>query len=698
MRSHVIITIALMFGLLWAADSIAQPVAPVSNEHTTAELVTGPEALTAGNPLWVGVRFSLKPRWHLYWENPGDSGIPTTFAWQLPEGFTAGPIHWPPPARIPYAGLFNYGYGDQVTLLAPITPPQDLPAGTHTLTLKADWLVCDDICVPETANFTFQLSTEVAHSNALDAATLERIVNTMPQPFKGAATYAVTESVALSFAPEEEVTLDQVTNAWWYPIDDGIITNDGDQILSAKHGVITLQAVRGAQKPKAEFKGMLALTDASGDKQFYIATATLTGKPPAANSPLAMQPLNFESDLPDISDLGLWSALLLAFVGGLILNIMPCVLPVLSLKALSISKKASAGAAAVRKQGMAYTLGVLISFAAVAGLLLILKETGQQIGWGFQLQSPAFVTGLIYTLFLVGLNLSGVFELPSSYAGLGSGKTQGDSLSASFFTGALATLVATPCTAPFMATALGYALGQNSFVAMMIFLSLGFGLAFPLLLICFVPPLYRLLPKPGLWMMRFKQLLAFPMYASVAWLVWVLSQQVGAFGLAYALAGLCLIGFAAWSLPLVRGVLYWLILLATLALTTITLQRQSGIDTQSASKSIPSMGEAFSPELLQQYRENGVPVFVDATAAWCLTCKVNERVALNDEGVKQAFKDQGIKLLVADWTNRDESITQYLASFNRNGVPLYVYYPPLKNPIILPQILTPSIVRKAIQP
>lgn len=695
MLRSCLITLSIT-ALMWLSAPCAHAAEPFKSEHTMAELVSAPHAIAANTPLWVGVRFSLKPHWHMYWENPGDSGLATSFTWQLPEGFSAGPIHWQPPKRIPYGGLYNYGYDDSVVLLAPITPPDGLTEGTHEVTLKASWLVCDDICIPESANFSIALSTSEPDASAMDEDELQALVSTMPKPFKGKAEYTTSDGITLSFAPEEDMAIDSITNAWWFPVDDGIIGNDSDQTLSVKDGLISVHALRGQQPIKDSFSGMLALTDASGQTHHYSATAQLLGEATPVDSPIATQPANFDTS-SSMASVSLLSAIMLAFIGGLILNVMPCVLPILSLKALSIAKKSGTQAGKVRAQGIAYTMGILVSFSAMAGLLLILQQTGHQIGWGFQLQSPAFVTALIYILFLVGLNLSGVFEIPSSFAGAGHKRTQGDSTSSSFFTGILATLVATPCTAPFMATALGFALSQDATSAMIIFLSLGFGLAFPLLLISFVPPLYRLLPKPGYWMIRFRQLIAFPIYASVAWLVWVLAQQVGAYGLAYALAGICIIAFAAWLLPLIRGFFHLLLLIATLAAVAVTIDRQSPEDTASGSKSMPTVGEVFTPELLQSYREQGIPVMVDATAAWCLTCKVNERVALNDESVKQAFKEKNVHLLVADWTNRDETITRYLASFNRSGVPIYVYYAPLKNPVILPQLLTPAIIREAIQ-
>ncbi len=371
---------------------------------------------------------------------------------------------------------------------------------------------------------------------------------------------------------------------------------------------------------------------------------------------------------------------------------MPCVLPILSLKALSVAKHAHTNPAAIRVQGLAYTLGILLTFAIIAGLLIGLQQAGQSVGWGFQLQSPPFVVALAYLLFLVGLNLSGLFHLPTLLGGI-TARTR-NPYAESFFTGILATLLATPCTAPFMAAALGYAITQPPAIALAVFLCLGLGLALPYLLICFVPPLRRLLPKPGAWMVRFKELMAFPIYASVAWLLWVLVQQSGAHGLALALTGMVLIAFTIWLLPLLarRRAVQTIAFILLAAIIMWSIKGQSGDQKGIPQNAMISQAETFSQSTLDRYREQGRPVFVYGTAAWCITCKVNERTTLKNEKVNAAFAERNIAILRADWTNFDDNITTYLKSFGRNGVPIYVFYPPSGEPQLLPQILTPTSV------
>lgn len=681
-----------LFALLFANPSYAAPA--VVTERSKAELIIESTPLKAGESIWVGVALTMQPKWHHYWVNPGDSGMSALFEWSVPEGFSAGPIHWPTPKRIEYADLYNYGYSGSKALLVPLQAPENLEGGAYNVALNASWLVCKDICIPEEATFTFTLSTQTAPAeNAMPDGDLSVYLQAIPSPYKSTASYDITDQVNLHF-DLEPLPVGDIKHVWWFPQDDGIIANGSDQPFDITENVLTIHAKRSWEDPLENYKGILQIEDENRIHHYHVA-ATFKQRAPATTLAASEE----SRAIPDnASSMTLFGAILFAFVGGIILNIMPCVLPILSLKALSIAKKSGKEAGKVRIQGLAYTAGVLVSFSSIAGLLMILQQAGHTIGWGFQLQSPAFVTVLTYVLFLVGLNLSGVFELSFSFVGIGQKGTQGDTVHASFFTGVLATLVATPCTAPFMATAIGFALSQPAIYALLIFLSLGFGLAFPLLVVSFLPPLYRLLPKPGTWMVRFKQFLAFPIYASAAWMLWVLAQQAGPMGLAAALAGLCLLGFAAWLVPLLQHTISRLLALIIVAvLSIITIQQQHPIVTATPAVSHKTLSEPFSMQRLNDYRAQGVPVFVDATAAWCITCKVNEKVALSADSVRAAFVQHGIKLLIADWTSRDAEITDYLASFGRNGVPIYVYYAPGAEPVVLPQILTPSIVLDAIK-
>ncbi len=409
-----------------------------------------------------------------------------------------------------------------------------------------------------------------------------------------------------------------------------------------------------------------------------------------------------------IGALGLLEALLLAIAGGIVLNLMPCVLPVLSIKALSLVRHAQSAPREVRLQGLAYAAGVLVSFAVIAGALIGLRAAGAEIGWGFQLQSPVFLTLMIYVLFAVGLSLSGVFTFGDSVAGVGSGLASREGYSGSFFTGALATLVATPCTAPFMAAAIGFAITQPWYVSFAVFEAIGVGLALPYVLLAFSPGARRFLPKPGAWMNSFKQLLAFPVYGTAVWLAFVLASESGSIGITAALAGLVLIGFAAWLYEAVRlgegrGRLAGLLVSAIAvvgAVALVELPDDESVAPSAAAQTADTGGTAWQPftqARLDSLRAEGKPVFVDFTADWCITCKVNERVALGDPAVKQAFSSGGIVTLRGDWTRRDAAITHVLEANGRGGVPLYVFYPKSGNPVILPQILTADTVLSGLR-
>ena len=407
---------------------------------------------------------------------------------------------------------------------------------------------------------------------------------------------------------------------------------------------------------------------------------------------------------------GLLWALILAMAGGLVLNVMPCVLPVLSVKVLALAGHAGGSRAVMLAHGCAYTTGVLVTVGLVAGSLLGLRAGGELVGWGFQLQSPVFVSLLAYLLFLMGLSLSGVVILGSRLTGAGSGMAEKTGYSGSFFTGALATVVATPCTAPFMATAVGYALVQPAPMAFAVFLALGLGFALPYLALSLAPGWASLLPRPGAWMERLKQILAFPLYASVAWLVWVLSQQAGPTGLAACLAGLVLLALAAWLYEATRhGAGLWrglgrpVAIASAIAALGLAIFTAAPTTTAGARTPDDPAWEPYTAARLAELRSGGVPVFVNVTAAWCITCLVNERVALRSPRVAARLAQKGVTPLKADWTNRDPAIVQVLGSFQRSGVPLYVLYPGATaggqdhgRPRVLPQILTEGIVLEAL--
>lgn len=608
-----------------AADAI--PPSPI----VKAALVVNAPLVKNGKPVDAAVTFTMPEHWHIYWINPGDAGIATTLEWALPDGLTAGAIEWPAPGRIETGGIINYGYSGQVTLPVKLIPSKDDVTGE--VKVKASWLVCKDSCIPESAELTAMLNGSAEAAKIIAEARAN-----VPQPFTGKASFDIAKD-AVTLTITRDNPWDMFDVARFSPVEDGIMANN--PLGEVKHvgNELTFTLPRGSSDPIATWHGVLSLTK-DGKETTWDVTAKNIAPVAAAEPEAAAETPAMPMPVPP----SFLPALFLAFLGGLILNIMPCVLPILALKALALSKKAQASRRAALQQGISYTAGVIVSFLVIASAMLALKASGSAIGWGFQLQNTGFVGFLTLIMLLVSANLLGLFELPVLFGEKATG-VDDSKLRGSFLTGVLAVMVATPCTAPFMATAIGATLSYPTPQALLVFAALGFGMASPFLLISVWPAARRLLPKPGAWMHRFKQLLAIPMLATAAWLIFVLIQLMH---------------------PTV-------------------LAASDG-------------REAYSPARLSELRNAGTPVLVDATAAWCLSCKVNERVALKPDAMQQFFREHRVTVMVADWTKSDTVITNYLAEFGRNGVPLYVYYPPQGDPVVLPQILTPAIVRDAIAP
>jgi thiol:disulfide interchange protein DsbD len=688
-----------------AGPRTTAPVAQPSAPRVRVQLVSEVGAIEPGATFWVGLRQQIAPGWHTYWSNPGDSGEAATIEWALPAGFEAGPLAWPHPHRIPVGPVMSYGYSDEVVLPVPITASPGLPRG-RLVTLRglARWLVCEKICIPEESPIALTLPVASARPDPGGARLIASARRDVPQPSPWAASFSATpEMVTLTIAATG-LAADRIAEVWFYPSRWGAIAHAAPQEARIDERGITLRAARGPlpEAVDAPIDGVLVVTerlDQGTASQAFALRAVREGDLIRAGSSAS-------------GTVSLPRALALALAGGLVLNLMPCVLPVLSVKALSLIRHASAPAATVRRHGLAYTAGVLASFGVVAGALLALRAGGEQIGWGFQLQSPLFVTALAYVLFVMALSLSGIVVIGGGLAGAGHAVATRSGYAGSFFTGALATVAATPCTAPFMAVALGFAVTQPWTTALLVFETLGLGLALPYLLVTMVPAWRRLLPRPGAWMERLKQVLAVPLYASVAWLVWVVSQQVEPWGMAAVLAGLVLVGFAAWLHQVSRTAsARWRPLAAATvtlaAVGSIGLGALVGIGTPStgppAAETAGVLWEPFSPARLADLRAQGKPVFVNFTAAWCITCLVNERVALRSPAVAEAFARKDVVYLKADWTNRDPQIARVLGSFGRTGVPLYLLYPPpgagrapAGEPTMLPQILSEGTIIEAI--
>src|SRR5271163_3917840 len=538
----------------------------VATDNVKARLLSEQDSIAPGQSVWVALELDIRDGWHTYWRNPGDSGQATQIAWSLPPGLSAGDIEWTTPHRFVVAPLVNYGYAKHALHLVKITASPDLKtAAPLDLKAKASWLVCADVCIPESADLDLKLPVTAAGGpkDPSVAQLFDHARAELPGAAPAASSARIVDGrLVITLGKEWGETLSRIKSLAFYPFDDGVIEYAAPQTLSRRDGAVDLAVKLGYQPPRAgNVRGILIATEDVGAPGQNGATAievpieiaaTFSGAP----APAAAAGPRFAPAAPVVAPTktpGLVALMLLAVLGGLILNLMPCVFPVLSIKAISLVAQAKTHPAAVRAKGLMFAAGVIASMLALAGILLGLRAGGEQIGWGFQLQSPLFVTFMVYLLLAVGLNLSGVFEVGGGLAGIGDGLTQGDSYRASFFTGVLTTLVATPCTAPFMAAAVGAALTQSPLVALSIFAALGAGLALPYLLLSLAPWMRRALPKPGAWMDTMKQVFAFPMYASAAWLLWVLAQQTSSIGLGATLAGTILVGFAAWAYQKSKG-------------------------------------------------------------------------------------------------------------------------------------------------
>jgi thiol:disulfide interchange protein DsbD len=683
-----------------------------------AALVSESAGIEPGGHIWIGLHQRIAPGWHTYWINPGDSGEPATIDWTLPAGFAAGDIVWPHPERIPVDPLMSFGYSGETVLLMRISAPRGLTPGSRAhLSARASWLVCEKICIPEEANVELSLPVVAGTPppDARGAALIAAARRTVPAPSPWPASFSATpERIVLSVAARG-LERDRIDDVWFFPGQWGPVEHAAPQDVAIGEGGMTLRLARGPlpDAPAGSLDGVLVVTERL-DGRTVSHAFSISAAPQGALVAPPGQPGSRGASPAGPRGVSFWEAVALALAGGIALNLMPCVLPVLSVKALALVEHAGASESGLWRQGVAYTAGVLASFAVVAGALLALRAGGEQIGWGFQLQSPFFVTVLAYVLFALALSLSGVVVLGGRFAGAGHALASRPGHVGSFFTGALATVAATPCTAPFMGVAIGFAVTQPWTSALLVFQALGLGLALPYLALTLVPAWRRLLPRPGYWMERLKQLLAFPLYASVAWLVWVVSQQAGPQGVAVALGGLLLVGFAAWLYEASRGARpRW----RRAAVTLVGLAAVGAVGLGAVSDGAPLpparatagpggglSAEAFSPRRLAELRARGVPVFVNFTAAWCITCLVNERVALRSPEVSAAFARKGVVYLKADWTNRDPEIAGVLESFGRNGVPLYVLYPRAAagaagsgEPTVLPQILSEGTIIEAIE-
>ncbi len=677
----------------------------VTTAQVRAELMAhAPDGADVGKAMWLGLQLAHQPEWHTYWKNSGDSGLPTSLQWTLPEGVTAGEIAWPLPAKIRIGNLANYGYEGTVLLPVPllVTPEFKPAAGSSEIkvALKAKWLVCRTECIPEEGEFA--LSLPLKGSTAINGAAFNTAFAAQPRPMPDSASGVLPQSSVQIDGNTIVLTVQGLPVALrgktldFFPETAEVIATAAPWTQSWNGGVWSAQVPLSVERSNSPT--VMPVVLAAGG-QGYRAELKVLGVwpkvPVNATAAPALAPTLTSSAAPSIS---LVAALLGALLGGLILNLMPCVFPVLSIKVMSITGH-SGDRRALRIDGLAYSAGVLISFLALGTLMLVLRSSGEQLGWGFQLQSPAVIATLALLFTVMGLNLAGLFEfgmlLPTGLASL---QVKNPGVNA-FLSGVLAVAIASPCTAPFMGAALGLALGLPATQALLIFASLGLGMALPYLVVSLIPGAARILPRPGAWMQTFRRAMAFPMFATVVWLVWVLGQQSGIDGAGSLLALLVALSMVLWSFTL-QGrsrVLVASISIALCALLAAAVGQNVLRNAQTGSAVAASeRWQPWTPGRVEQVLATGKPVFVDFTAAWCVTCQYNKKATLSDPSVIADFDARKVTLLRADWTRRDSAITAALAQLGRNGVPVYALYKSGGPPVLLPELLTPAIVHAAL--
>lgn len=665
----------------------------VRRDHVSVQLVAADEVAQPGTTVLVGLRIVHDPEWHTYWLNPGDSGLPTRLQWTLPEHVGAGEIAWPAPHRIQIGELVNFGYDGELLLPVRVSLPEELqPGAAVPLTVKASWLVCREECIPGDATLSLQLPTG---SQASPDAKWTGLFGATERQAAARAPWTAHWTDAGDFIDvfvDDKGALAEAAEVEIFPTIPTLISHARGEATRLSDGRLRVRTPKSDSfaAPGESTGFLIAGTHGESRKIFELAVQSqgAVGSNPSPSAIAPKQP-------------GVALALLFALFGGLLLNLMPCVLPVLSLKALAFAEH-SHDRARAREHGLLYFAGTLSCFLALASVLLALRSAGEFLGWGFQLQSPVVVASLAVLMTVMGLSLSGVFELGSRWMGVGQQLTEGSGTRGAFFSGALAAVVASPCTAPFMGPALGFALTQSAPVALGVFAALAAGLALPVLILSFMPLLARWLPRPGPWMQRFKQILAYPLYATAIWLLWVLGRQGGPDAMAMALLGILawVFGMWLWQSTIPRRVPRAIAAVALVAAASIVVSLHG--TAMPEPQGLPHVDAAspartWSPGLFEELRADGRPVLVNMTAAWCITCLANERVALSAASVQERLDELDIAYLKGDWTHRDDAITAYLSKFGRSGVPLYVVYPRGSGePEVLPQLLTPASVEAAL--
>lgn len=702
------------FSSAWSINAQDFMSGPVDREHTQVELVADVASVEAGQSFDVALKFDLVGHWHLYWTNPGDTGLPPTVEWTLPEGVEVGPLEYPTPERVATDPFVSYAYEGQVYFLAKVTVGENVDV-SNGLSLKASarWLACEEMCIPGDANLELNLPYGQTLTAAKYAKEIGEVRAALPQPIAADVQYEVLQdSISLSVA-WVGLSGEAFDDLYFYAEQESVVDSAKAQVHSVDGSTLLISLPKSEyfEEPLAKLSGILyngSGFSAVGGKSGIFIDSSIEAEQGAVESGGSAEAYSGAEE----SKLTFGTALVFAFVGGLILNLMPCVFPILSIKILGFVDQAGEDKKKVLSHGAAFTGGVLVSFWVLAGTLIALRSAGDQLGWGFQLQSPVFVAILLVIMFLFGLSLVGVFEFGTSAIGLAS-KVKGSGYGSSFFSGVLATAVATPCTGPFMGPALAFALSLSAFQSLTVFTFLALGMAAPYMILSAFPKLLEALPRPGAWMETFKQAMAFPMFATCVWLVWLMGAHVGVDGLGMVLGGLLVMAIAAWiygkwaaphKKTTTKRIAMAVALLVAVGGFWMMLPSENSVadSATGAGEHGPDKygiaWQEFSPELVDDLRAEGKPIFIDFTAKWCLTCKVNKTVIFSSDEVKDRFEELGVEMVEADWTKRNPVITEALESYNRSGVPLYVLYSGEKDakPMILPEVLKPSIVLDAL--
>ena len=662
MRKLLILWLAALFAL--APMAFAAETTPVDTGEVVGQLVTSHDGVAPGQSFHVAISTVLNEGWHTYWRNPGDSGEPFDVRFNDTDQLSFGDIVWPLPKPVPTGPIINYGFEGAPLFPVPVTLSQQArPGDVVTISGLAYYLVCKDICIPEQFDFALDITVGDPVIDNRWSANIDRALKAAPKRVDWPASGRVNDNVV-----EIEVQAGEaIKDAYFYPYDAGITSHSETQNnVAAQQGtkLSLTNSFATTTELQGSIEGVLGFDRIVDGKTVHdgVIITVKSGAPLDVGAVIAAQ----GTQQVGASSITFWGAILGGLLGGLILNIMPCVFPIISMKALGFVSHAHEPAT-IRKEGWLYTLGVFATFAVLIAILIALKAAGAQIGWGFQLQSSWLVGLLAILVFAIGLNLLGVFEIGGGLQNVGGDLVAKGGNMGAFFTGALAVIVATPCTAPVMAGAIGYALAQPAIVMAAVFFALAVGFALPFLALSYSPALLRMLPKPGPWMDTFKQALAFPMFAAAIWLVYVVNGQASQRGVTFVLFAMLLMAFALWAFK--RKTLGKIIGFAAL-IGAIILPFRIAVEVPSLNK------EPWSTQRVEELQAEGRAVFVDFTADWCVTCKLNEMTTLRNKKVMAAFAETDTAFLVADWTNRDAIIAQELKKYDRAGVPLYLYFPP----------------------